>query len=387
MTTPQQPEGSGAPDTQPDFSDVEGYLSDSEGEQQQDGLEARKRLAEVINARPGRQSTDIPQPVAGHGLSTYGPPAQQLPVARNGLAAGLKPFYREDRDPLYHWGKDGPEITFTEGIRNKSNLAPTSLLHHQNTHRDSALVSFTRNPDPNLAPPEARDPESGVSYRTTTLGSGGYDLVTSLATAGKPEQEGVARWKGEASEFVARTELFDQNKEHVWTQDNPAALPAVKAELTRLDRQAREQRVREAAERAKAGKATPYDQLRHQYADQYTQTVQHAERRGRTGGHSAIVAQDGNARAYAEWWHENRNQPTVQEYAKHWAKNYGTREAHAPQADIAHALRTNPLPQWSQTLRTSQKPQAQPGDTATRPAQDPANQNQGRTKRARTSHK
>ena len=319
MTTPPQPHTPPPvqADSPPDYSDVEGYVSDDAASSTEESWDSVQAVANVVNRRPGRQTSDIPQPGMGFGSSTYGPRPEQLPTARSGSLAGATRYYREDMDPLYDWGPEGPDVTFTDGIRPKNNLAPRSLQQHRNRPSDSAMVSLTRNPDPAAQPPEARNQESGISYRRTVLGPGGYDLTVSLPTPSTAHREEVGLWKGVRPEFVARVEAFDRDNNRLDVKDNPNPHPLAKELLHRLDTP---QRVHEAAERARLGQATEYDQSRHRYAEQY---AQFSAKLGRPSAHGAHVQHDGNVRAYAEWWHANRQHPTIQQYARTWKAKYG----------------------------------------------------------------
>lgn len=230
MATPQQPPTPPAQeDSPPDYSDIdesEGYVSDADsftGEPRHPN--PHQAVVDTLNRRPSRQTSDIPVPGGmGFGSSKYGPRPEQLPTARTGPFAGGTRYYREDLDPLYHWSPEGPDVAFTHGIPPKNNLAPRSLQQHQNRPSDSAMVSLTRNPDPEAQPPGARDPESGISYRRTVLGPGGVDFVNSLITPSKVHREEVGQWKGVKPEYVARVEAFDRDNNPSRGERQPESL-------------------------------------------------------------------------------------------------------------------------------------------------------------------
>ncbi|WP_344562585.1 hypothetical protein [Streptomyces axinellae] len=258
-------------------------------------------------------------------------------MARTGPFAGAPRTYREDQAPLYDWRPPAdPAISFSQGIPAKNGLAPRSLQQHQNRPSDSALVSLTRNPDPKAKPSWAQDPVSGVSHRRTVLGPGGYDFVTSLAAPSKVERGEVGQWKGVKPEFVARIESFDRNNNQLWTKDNPNASDKVKARLMQLDHEATPDRVHQAAARAMRGQATAYDQLRHLYAEAY---AEFSEKRGEPAAHGARAQEDGNMRAYAEWWQAHRQDPTIKGYADTWKAKYGRDDSHSNVASAAWASR------------------------------------------------
>ncbi|MEU0130023.1 hypothetical protein [Streptomyces sp. NPDC006289] len=145
-------------------------------------------------------------------------------------------MYRKDREALFRWDSRGPEIIFREGFRNRNNLAPSSFQYYQNNHTESALVSFSRDPDPDAARPDWARAEGNHSYRYLAFPPGGYDFVASLGTASIANQDEVALWKGSLGKYVARVEVFNADDELVGRLDNPRASSGTKAALAEWDR-------------------------------------------------------------------------------------------------------------------------------------------------------
>ncbi|MEV8031618.1 hypothetical protein [Streptomyces sp. NPDC086182] len=219
-----------------DHSDTEGYTSEA-SDSSFEGAEDPGLIDATLQSVPGRSVTPTPQMTAGFGSSKYGPHPRNIVVANTGPAADATLQYRKDMGQLWRWDSRGPDVIFREGFRPHNNLAPSSLQHYQNTHQETALVSFTRDPDPDSSRPEWAVDENGRSYRYLAFPSGGYDFVSSLQTASLPGQDEVALWKGVRPEYIARVEVFDRNDEIVGTWDNNMASPEVKAALAQFDQE------------------------------------------------------------------------------------------------------------------------------------------------------
>ena len=292
---------------QDEFSDVEGYVSDNYSDISFKRAAPQEVFEEAVSEFP-RKVTYHPQETRGFGNSKRGPRPGQLIVANTGPAAGRPPAHREDFEPLYRRDARPPETIFIQGFQPKNNLAPPSLQRHQKQIVDSALVSFSR--DPEAATGQVyREPGTGNSYRYTAPHSpGGVDVTMSLGPASYAYQQEVVKWKGTWPDEITRADAFDVNDELIAALDNPYASAEATAAQARLDQRTAQERVENATAGAEVGQASEYDKFCHRYAEWYLTTGTHSE-------HGHI---DGHIRTYAEWWANNSRQPEVQEHAAKW---------------------------------------------------------------------
>ncbi|MEU9557217.1 scabin-related ADP-ribosyltransferase [Streptomyces fumanus] len=220
--------------TPPDFSDIEGYgspASDTSFEE----AEPQEIIDAALQSVLGRSVTPTPQRTAGFGRSKYGPHPRDLVVANTGPAVNAQLMYRKDTLPLFRWDTRGPEIIFSEGFRNWNNLAPSSLQHYQNQNQETALVSFTREPDPTFSRPDWAVNEDGLSYRYLTFPPGGYEFLSTLQTASYSSQDEVAHWKGVRPEYVARVDIVNEEGDIIESRVNDKANPEVLAAMAQYD--------------------------------------------------------------------------------------------------------------------------------------------------------
>ncbi|WP_435879811.1 scabin-related ADP-ribosyltransferase [Streptomyces flaveolus] len=214
-----------------DFSDIEEY-----GPYASDGSFDEEESQDLIDATlqsvPGRAVTPTPQRAGGFGRSKYGPRPDAVMVAYTGPAVGATLMYRKDSEAVFRWDTRGPGIIFPRGFEHQNNVAPSSLQYYQNQAQDTALVSFTRDPDPNARPEWAFNEEDGLAYRYLGFPPGGYDFVSTLQTASMPSQDEVAFWKGSRPEYVARVDAFDIGNNLVWTAKSGYASERIIEKLT-----------------------------------------------------------------------------------------------------------------------------------------------------------
>lgn len=217
-----------------DHSEIEDYgSSDSEGSF--DGEESQELIDATLQSVPGRAITPTPQRTAGFGRSKYGPHPLALVVARTGPAVDATLKYRKDSEAVCRWETRGPAIVFPRGFEPHNNLAPSSLQHYQKTRQETALVSFTRDPDPYARPEWAFNEEDGLAYRYLGFPPGGYDFVSTLQTASMPSQDEVAFWKGVKPKYIARVDAFDQDCNLVWSMKSDYSSQRTRGKLAHFE--------------------------------------------------------------------------------------------------------------------------------------------------------
>lgn len=257
---------------------------------------------------------------------------------------------------MYRWDSRRPAVIFSEGFQPKSDVAPSSLQYHQRQLTDSAMVSFTRKPEPEHGEMH-REAGTGNAYRyTAPQVQGGVDVAVSLGTASYAHQQEVVFWKGMTPDHVARVDAFDMNDELIGALDNPYASAQAWQAQARLDQRTAEDRVYAAACGVEVGQVSEYDRYCHRYAEWHLQT----------GQHSAQGQIDGHIRTYAEFWRGNYYQPEIQQHAGHWAGELGEPWSYAspPQPPIGtqavyndHGLLTQAA-QSAQAAQLAQSPLA-----------------------------
>jgi len=188
------------------------YLSDPENS---DGSFDQDVSAEEYSQEYSRFNRNIghdPVQAVGFGDSRYGVHPSNVTVARTGAAAGAPVAYRTDTETVYRFdGRNPDQIRADGGFRPQNNRLPVSLQSYQNTTQRSALVSFTRDPNPSAEMidrtaalsqqnnPGRSDPQV---YRYATSAPGGYDLTASLGTQSYPDQQEVAFYRGVQGGYI-----------------------------------------------------------------------------------------------------------------------------------------------------------------------------------------
>ncbi|GAA2611606.1 scabin-related ADP-ribosyltransferase [Streptomyces axinellae] len=354
-----------------DYSDAEGFGSEADSmEGSYEGWDNHpEQVQEALEAFPGRMSGRARIEAVGYGDSKYGINPQDIRVANSGPSGDNEFVYRLDELPLYRWESRGPEIVFEVGLRNKNNLVPSSLQYYQNNHRDTALVSFTRDKDPAAAKPVWLDEVETYRYCAPNV-RGGIDIMASLPEVAYRNQQEVVFWKGMRPEFLGSVDAFSKpdelnpNGRLIGSMNNPRASPETRAAQAQLDRETAWERVREAAQFARNGQASEYDVFRQQYAEWHL----------RSGRHTEHAALDGNLRSYAEWWatHRGEAQRLSRDWADLRAPSWGSSPPQPPPATADFYARAARLsasqqsePQRTQGQSRAQAPVAGPGLTDT----------------------
>ncbi|MFB7498141.1 hypothetical protein ACFC09_26250 [Streptomyces sp. NPDC056161] len=297
-----------------------GSAADSDAGGSYEGFESTPEdFRQAWEAFPGRRVGPNPVDTVGSGESRYGVNPLSLTVANSGPAADYQIAHRLDRDPLYrfktHTRERGLGIVFRDGFENKSDKLPSSIQYYQNNHTDTVYVSSSRDRDPAGPKPLWVDEGEYARYSMPNV-PGGIDVLATLREVAFRHQQEIIHYKGISTLYIGGADVFSMPAERdghdrlIGSADNLLAAPEVREARRRLEWALTPENVRAATQNVREGRASEYEQFRHQYAEWYARSGQHTE-------HAGV---DGNLWSYAEWWsrHKNAGSEQFRVFSQDW---------------------------------------------------------------------